>query len=280
MTGHVTSPAAALADRLPPWATLVRAPNPGPMTLDGTNTWVLRGPGAASALVVDPGPLDEDHLQRVAGLGPFAQILLTHGHRDHVEGAERLTELVGGVPIAAADHALCRDALPLEAGELGGQARDADLTVTVVPTPGHTVDSVCLLVEGGLERVVLTGDTILGRGTTVIATPDGDLGDYLDSLGVLREYPGVPALPGHGPALADCAVAATFYLDHRLARLDQVRQAIANGAKTADDIVAVVYADVDRSLRAAAVWSVQAQLAYLEAENGESPSVPSGLDSP
>jgi glyoxylase-like metal-dependent hydrolase (beta-lactamase superfamily II) len=280
MTGHVTSPAAALADRLPPWATLVRAPNPGPMTLDGTNTWVLRGPGAASALVVDPGPLDEDHLQRVAGLGPFAQILLTHGHRDHVEGAERLTELVGGVPIAAADHALCRDALPLEAGELGGQARDADLTVTVVPTPGHTVDSVCLLVEGGLERAVLTGDTILGRGTTVIATPDGDLGDYLDSLGVLRGYPGVPALPGHGPALADCAVAATFYLDHRLARLDQVRQAIANGAKTADDIVAVVYADVDRSLRAAAVWSVQAQLAYLEAENGESPSVPSGLDSP
>jgi glyoxylase-like metal-dependent hydrolase (beta-lactamase superfamily II) len=280
MTGHVTSPAAALADRLPPWATLIRAPNPGPLTLDGTNTWVLRGPGADTALVVDPGPLDEDHLQRVAGLGPFAQILLTHGHRDHVEGAERLTELVGGVPIAAADHALCRDALPLEAGELGGQARDADLTVTVVPTPGHTVDSVCLLVEGGLERAVLTGDTILGRGTTVIATPDGDLGDYLDSLEVLREFPGVPALPGHGPALADCGVAATFYLDHRQARLDQVRQAIANGAKTADDIVAVVYADVDRSLWPAAVWSVQAQLAYLEAENGESPSVPSGLDPP
>jgi glyoxylase-like metal-dependent hydrolase (beta-lactamase superfamily II) len=250
------------------------------MTLDGTNTWVLRGPGAASALVVDPGPLDEDHLRRVADLGPFAQILLTHGHHDHVEGVERLTELVGDVPVAAADHALCRDALPLEAGELGGQARDADLTVTVVPTPGHTVDSVCLLVEGGLERAVLTGDTILGRGTTVIATPDGDLGDYLDSLEVLREYPGVPALPGHGPALADCAVAATFYLDHRLARLDQVRQAIANGAETADDIVAVVYTDVDRSLWAAAVWSVQAQLAYLEAENGESPSVPSGLDSP
>jgi glyoxylase-like metal-dependent hydrolase (beta-lactamase superfamily II) len=280
MTGHVTSPAAALADRLPPWATLIRAPNPGPLTLDGTNTWVLRGPGADTALVVDPGPLDEDHLQRVAGLGPFAQILLTHGHRDHVEGAERLAELVGGVPIAAADHALCRDALPLEAGELGGQARDADLTVTVVPTPGHTVDSVCLLVEGGLERAVLTGDTILGRGTTVIATPDGDLGDYLDSLEVLREFPGVPALPGHGPALADCGVAATFYLDHRQARLDQVRQAIANGAKTADDIVAVVYADVDRSLWPAAVWSVQAQLAYLEAENGESPSVPSGLDPP
>jgi glyoxylase-like metal-dependent hydrolase (beta-lactamase superfamily II) len=250
------------------------------MTLDGTNTWVLRGPGADRALVVDPGPLDEAHLQRVADLGPVALILLTHGHPDHVEGAERLSDLLGGVPITAAAHALCHDALPLEAGELGGDARDADLTVTVVPTPGHTVDSVCLLVEGALERAVLTGDSILGRGTTVIATPDGDLGDYLDSLEVLRNYPGIPVLPGHGPALADCAAAASFYLAHRRARLDQVRQALANGAKTADDVVAVVYADVDRSLWTAAVWSVQAQLAYLEAENGESPAMPTGLDPP
>src|SRR3954451_6705135 len=84
----------AVLDGLPGWVTLVRAPNPGPMTLDGTNTWVLRAPGGG-AIVVDPGPLDEGHLRAVAGLGPVAAILLTHGHEDHTEGVPRLAELTG-----------------------------------------------------------------------------------------------------------------------------------------------------------------------------------------
>jgi glyoxylase-like metal-dependent hydrolase (beta-lactamase superfamily II) len=280
MGGRVTTPAAALADRLPGWATLVRAPNPGPMTLDGTNTWVLRMPSADRALVVDPGPLDDGHLAAVAALGPVALILVTHGHPDHVEGARRLSDQLDGAPITAADHALCRDFPPLAAGELGGAGRDAGLTVTVVPTPGHTADSVSLVAEGGLERAVLTGDTILGRGTTVVAQPDGDLGDYLASLEVLRGHPGIPVLPGHGPALADCAAAADFYLAHRRTRLDQVRAARANGAETAEDVVALVYAEVDRTLWPAAVWSVRAQLAYLDADNGESPSVDDGWERP
>jgi glyoxylase-like metal-dependent hydrolase (beta-lactamase superfamily II) len=147
-------------------------------------------------------------------------------------------------------------------------ARDAGLTVSVLPTPGHTADSVSLVAEGGVERAVLTGDTILGRGTTVVAEPDGDLRDYLSSLEVLRGYPGRPVLPGHGPALADCAAAADFYLAHRRTRLEQVRLARANGAETAEEVVARVYADVDRTLWPAAVWSVRAQLAYLDAETG------------
>ncbi|GAB3855916.1 hypothetical protein GCM10029963_51420 [Micromonospora andamanensis] len=117
------------------------------------------------------------------------------------------------------------------------------------------------------QRVVLTGDTILGRGTTVVAHPDGHLGDYLASLELLSTYRGIPALPGHGPALADCAAAADYYLAHRRARLDQVRTALDAGARTPAEVVAAVYADVDRSLWWAAEWSVRAQLEYLGRES-------------
>ncbi|GIF77124.1 MBL fold metallo-hydrolase [Asanoa siamensis] len=263
MTAHVTTPAAALAERLPEWATLVRAPNPGPMTLDGTNTWVLRAAPGAPAVVVDPGPLDEGHLRAIAAHGPIGTILATHGHPDHVEGLDRFAALTGA-PVV-------RDL---------GSREVAGLAVNAVPTPGHTADSVCFVVSAGGEQAVLTGDTILGRGTTVVAHPDGDLGAYLSSLSLLTAYAGHLALPGHGPALADCAVAARFYLAHRQARLDQVRQAVADGAKTAEDVVSVVYADVDPSLWPAATWSVQAQLAYLGVPTRESRRGSQGLDGP
>ena len=252
MTGHVTTPAAALAERLPEWVTLIRAPNPGPMTLDGTNTWVLRATPGAPAVVIDPGPLDEGHLQAIAAHGPIGTVLATHGHPDHVEGVARFAEISGA--------RLVRGVTEHEAAGLG---------ITAVATPGHTADSVCFLVESGGERAVFTGDTILGRGTTVVAHPDGDLGDYLASLALLETYPEFLALPGHGPPLADCAVAARFYLAHRRARLDQVRQALSDGAKTPEEVVAMVYADVDRSLWPAAEWSVRAQLAYLGVSSGE-----------
>lgn len=259
MTGHVTLPAAALANELPAWATLVRAPNPGPMTLDGTNTWVLRAPGNRSCLVVDPGPPHEGHLRAVADHGPVVAILLTHGHPDHTEGVPRLVELTGA-PVRALD----------------GPVELAGLAITPLPAPGHTADSVCFLV-GGDEPAVLTGDTILGRGTTVVAWPDGHLGDYLASLETLGALGEIPVLPGHGPPLADCAAAARFYLAHRHARLDQVRAARAAGAGSAEEIVAAVYADVDRALWPAAELSVRAQLEYLTGR--ESPGPGRGLDS-
>ncbi|MEV0714138.1 MBL fold metallo-hydrolase [Asanoa sp. NPDC050611] len=263
MTAHVTTPAAALAEGLPEWATLVLAPNPGPMTLDGTNTWVLRAEAGAPAVVVDPGPLDEEHLRAVAAHGPIGTVLATHGHHDHVEGLDRFAELTGATVV--------RDL---------GRRELAGLAISALPTPGHTADSVCFVVSAGGERAVLTGDTILGRGTTVVAHPDGDLGDYLASLELLMAYPEHLALPGHGPALADCAVAARFYLAHRRARLEQVREAVANGAKTAEEVVATVYADVDRTLWPAAEWSVRAQLAYLGVPSGESRRGSQRLDGP
>jgi len=249
MARHVTGSAAALLPELPSWVRLVRAPNPGPMTLDGTNTWVLSAPGSGAAVVVDPGPLDEGHLTAVTAHGPITTVLLTHGHPDHTDGLDRLVELTGATVLRGPD----------------GEVQEAGVTIRPLATPGHTADSVCFHARVGAEQpVVLTGDTILGRGTAIVAHPDGNLGDYLASLERLSELDGLPALPGHGPALADCGAAARFYLEHRRQRLEQVRAAVAAGARTPADVVAVVYADVDRSLWPAAEWTVRAQLAYLE----------------
>lgn len=245
----MTTPAAALLEQLPSWATLLRAPNRGPMTLDGTNTWVLRGTGAEETVIVDPGPDNADHLAIVAEHRPVAGILLTHAHPDHAEGVASFQAMTGAELRALAD---------------GEQWYAAGVTVTAIVTPGHTADSVSYLVEASGQRAMLTGDTILGRGTTVVAWPDGDLGAYLSSLERLATFDGIPALPGHGPALADCGVAARYYLSHRRARLEQVRAVVASGVRTPADVVAAVYADVDRSLWPAAEWSVRAQLAYLE----------------
>lgn len=241
-------------------ASVVLAPNPGPMTLEGTNTWVLRAPGARGCVVVDPGPLHEGHLALVAEQGPVEVVLLTHGHLDHSEGARRLAALTGA-PVRALDpaHRLGDEGL----GE-GDVVAAAGLELRVLATPGHTGDSLSFVLgAGGGDGAVLTGDTVLGRGTTVVAHPDGVLADYLASLRRLRELGDVTVLPGHGPELASAGVAAEQYLAHREARLEQVRAALEAGARTPDDVVAVVYADVDRALWTAARLSVQAQIAYL-----------------
>jgi glyoxylase-like metal-dependent hydrolase (beta-lactamase superfamily II) len=253
-------------------ARCVLAPNPSPMTLDGTNTWVIAEPGAQAAVVVDPGPADETHLRRVAGLATaggrrVGQILLTHGHSDHSAGARRLAGLTGA-PVRAADPAHRLGGEGLGPGDV---VSVAGCDIEVVPTPGHSGDSVCLLLPA--DRVLLTGDTVLGRGTTVIAG-DGALGDYLASLDRLRALAGsaglTALLPGHGPVLPDPAGTLDYYIDHRNERLREVTAALAAGDRTPAQIVARVYADVDRAIWPFAEWSVRAQLDYL-AGRGELP---------
>jgi len=244
-------------------ASVVLAPNPGPMTLEGTNTWVLRAPGSETCVVVDPGPLHEEHLAEVAAQGPVAVVLLTHGHLDHSEGASRFAELTGA-SVRALDPAHRLGDEGLSGGDV---VAAAGLEVRVLATPGHTADSLSFV----LQDAVLTGDTVLGRGTTVVAHPDGVLGDYLDSLRRLRELGDVTVLPGHGPELASAGRAAEQYLAHREARLEQVRAAVDAGAAGADEVVEQVYADVDRVLWPAARLSVLAQLAHLDLGGQDAP---------
>jgi glyoxylase-like metal-dependent hydrolase (beta-lactamase superfamily II) len=257
----------------------VLAPNPGPLTLEGTNTWVLGAPGDGEFLVVDPGPEDEEHLRRVvevvaasgAGVG---QILLTHGHLDHSAGARRLGELTGA-PVRALDPRRLFGGEGLRDGEV---VRASGVRVEVVAVPGHSSDSLAFVLtdddrseDGGEDGAgapcVLTGDTVLGRGTSLVAWPDGRLADYLASLRRLqvlaRTRPLGRVLPGHGPVLDDAGAVLAAYLRHREERLAQVRTALAEGARSAADVVRIVYAEVDPSLWPAAERSVRAQLDHL-----------------
>ncbi|MGQ0841286.1 MBL fold metallo-hydrolase [Actinokineospora sp.] len=263
----MTHPAYGVVREVTPFASVLLEDNPSIMTLDGTNTWLLRAPGSPTTVVVDPGDADEPHLERVlAAAGTVEAILITHHHADHVQGASWLARR-SGAPVRAFDPALCQDDGPLRHGETVALA---GLELAVLHTPGHTADSVCLAVEYGDQAAVLTGDTVLGRGTTVIAPPDGRLGQYLDSLRALACRPaGAAVLPGHGPDLPDLATVAAEYLSHREQRLDQIRAALAvlGQDATPRQVVEIVYADVDKSLWAPAEWSVHAQLDYLRAHD-------------
>ncbi|SDS71293.1 Glyoxylase, beta-lactamase superfamily II [Nocardioides scoriae] len=250
------------------------APNADVMTLDGTNTWVLREPGARRSVVVDPGPSDQGHLDAVAAAaGEVAVVLLTHHHLDHSEAAREFAERVGcGVRALDPAYRLGDEGL----GD--GDVVEVDgLEVRVVATPGHTADSLSFVLPA--EDAVLTGDTVLGRGTTVVAHPDGELGAYLgslDRLHALAEAQGLRAIwPGHGPVVDDALGVLDHYRAHRRDRLAQVEAALvgladarAEGQVTDEvlprRVVEIVYADVDPVLWGAAELSVRAQLAHLE----------------
>lgn len=266
MTGYVAMPAA-----MGPWtggafagAVCVLAGNPGPMTLDGTNTWLL-DVDEQSVVLVDPGPDDADHLEAVrVMLGDrwVRDIVLTHGHLDHSAGARQFGQTFGA-RVRALDGALGHERLgPGEVLTYG------EVEFHVMATPGHTADSVTLHLPA--SAAILTGDTILGRGTTVVAHPDGRLADYLESLRRLQDLVAdagaTQVWPGHGPALPDASAVIEAYLDHREQRLAEVAVAAADlpaGPGLPRAVVERVYADVPQMLWPAAELSVRAQLEYL-----------------
>ncbi|WP_256212569.1 MBL fold metallo-hydrolase [Arthrobacter sp. yr096] len=238
------------------------APNPGPMSLDGTNSYVIGAPGSTRVAVVDPGPEDEQHLSDLAAAGVVDVVLITHRHADHTEASARFHELTGA-PVRARSAEYCHGGDPLHDGEVlhvGG------VEIRVVATPGHTSDSLCFhLPKDGPTGSVLTGDTILGRGTTVLDYPDGKLGDYLASLDRLEALGAATLLPAHGPVLPALDEKCREYRDHREQRLDQIRTALENLGQDAsvEAVTDAVYPDVDPSVRWAAETSVAAQLDYL-----------------
>lgn len=238
------------------------APNPGPMSLRGTNSYLIAAPGSASVVVVDPGPEDDDHLAALAGEGRVELVLITHRHADHTAGAARFAGL-SGAPVRAASGAHCHAGSPLRDGET---VRAAGVTIQVLATPGHTSDSLCfVLPDDGPNGSVLTGDTILGTGTTVLDFPDGTLGDYLGSLDRLERLGPATVLPAHGPVLPALDATVRAYRAHREGRLAQIRAALAALGDDAgvQQITDAVYADVDPAVRRAAELSVAAQLQYL-----------------
>jgi glyoxylase-like metal-dependent hydrolase (beta-lactamase superfamily II) len=251
---------------LEPLVTRVLAPNPSGMTLDGTNTYVVGDPGSGQAVLVDPGPDDAAHLAAVERVlaGREARcvaVLVTHHHGDHAEAALPWGERFGA-PVAAADPAVAGPRGRVLAQ--GERLELAGTTIGVVPTPGHTPDHLAFRLESG---AVLVGDHVLGRGTSVVTHPEGDVVAYLESLRRVHDLGPSALYCGHGPELTeDPGAVLDFYLAHRAYREHQLLGALAEGARTVDELVATVYAEVPRQLWPAATQSTRATLAKLQVE--------------
>ncbi len=244
----------------------VLAPNPSPMTLDGTNTWLLGAPGSQELVLVDPGPDDPAHLESVQSAlaergAVVSVILLTHGHVDHSAGARLFSDALHA-PVRALDPDHRYGGEGLAAGDV---VAGGELAIEIVGTPGHSSDSLSFSIEDA--GVMLTGDTVLGRGTTVVAHPDGSLAEYLASLHRLKSLARASEahlmLPGHGPTVTEPEQLLDTYLAHRAERLEQVRLAIAAGATSPMDVVQQVYQPIPDAVIPAALASVRAQWDYL-----------------
>jgi len=233
-------------DRAPEGVVRVRAPNPSPLTLEGTNTYVVKG------WVVDPGPDDAGHLDRVLDTVPTGHgdrrlmgIVLTHDHPDHSGGAEELSRRIGGAPVV----------LP-RGGDRAGPFE-------AIATPGHTPDHVCLL----YGRTLFTGDTVLGEGSVFITPGEGSLAAYLDSLRRLLALELDVLCPGHGPFVSSPRERIEELLEHRLDRERRLEEALAAGARTGEDMLDAAWPEVPATLRPAAALTLEAHLEKLSEED-------------
>lgn len=234
----------------------ILAPNPGLRELEGTNTWVV---GDAPAIVIDPGPDDEGHLREVAAAaGRVGCIVLTHDHPDHAPGAAALSAATGARVWAARPPG---GGSRLREGQVISSGR---ASLTVVATPGHSPDSICLFAPG--ERALFTGDTVLGRGTSVIDPPEGDLIAYLRSLRRMRELEPRTLYPGHGPTVFRAIDKLDVYLEHRAMREEQVLAGLAEGPRSPEELVPAIYGDHPEEVHELAARSVLAHLIKLEGE--------------
>jgi glyoxylase-like metal-dependent hydrolase (beta-lactamase superfamily II) len=251
---------------LEPLVTRVLAPNPGSMSLDGTNTYVVGEPRSGRAVLVDPGPDDAVHLAAVEAVlaardAECVAVLVTHHHVDHAEAALPWAAHFGAEVAAGSAAVAGPRGRVLEPGE---RLNLAGTTIGVVPTPGHTRDHLAFRLESG---AVLVGDHVLGRGTSVVTHPEGDVRAYLDSLRRVHDLGPSALYCGHGPELTeDPGAVLDFYLAHRAYREHQLLDVLGQGPATVDELVATVYAEYPRQLWPAAAQSTRATLDKLRAE--------------
>ena len=241
----------------------VLAPNPGIRELEGTNTWIV---GDAPALVIDPGPDDRGHLAEVARTaGSVGAIALTHDHPDHAPGALPLAAMTGARVFAARPMKGPAEG-PTEVMERirGEQVSTGSVSLAVVATPGHTPDHVAFF--DARTGSLFTGDAVLGRGTSVIDPPEGDLAAYVRSLRRMRELGPRTIYPGHGPVVLRALAKLDEYLDHRTMREEQILTGLGDASRTPEELVAEIYADHPPELHALAARSVLAHLLKLEVE--------------
>jgi glyoxylase-like metal-dependent hydrolase (beta-lactamase superfamily II) len=236
----------------------ILAPNPGPFTLEGTNTWIV---GADPAIVIDPGPSEPPHLEAVIdAAGPIGAILLTHHHLDHAPGAAWLAVHAGAPVLAARPELEEREVVDGAVIEAGG------VSLRVVATPGHAPDHLAFLAEH--EGWLFTGDAVLGRGTSVVDPPEGDMAAYLRSLEALRALRPQRLYPGHGPVVERAPEWLDEYLEHRRMRERQVVDALrrTKDPRSPAELASEIYAGYPVELLAAAARSVLAHLQKLQDE--------------
>jgi len=243
----------------------IQAPNPGVMTIDGTNTWVI--PGPAGTVVIDPGPDEQSHLAAIRAQRPIVAVALTHRHADHSAAVESLAP---DAPVFAASARFAAGVDPVSEGQLfhrgGGDGGDG-VVLRVLHTPGHTEDSVCFAYEEAPNGPILfTGDTLLGgRYAGYVSRVGGDLGSFLESLERLAALAGYRGFPGHGPLIPDVASHARRALDYRRSRLATLAKYLAAGGGPDPDVVALDRYPDHPERRAPAAWMVQVELDYLAA---------------
>lgn len=233
------------------------APNPGPLTLSGTQTYLI-----GETAVLDPGPDITSHLEAIRAAMPRLEtILITHRHGDHAPGAVPLKGMTGA-RIVAPENVLSDDVVDVRVH--GGELLTIEgESIEVIATPGHTNEHVCYLTANG---DLFTGDTILGEGTTAIFPPDGHMGDYLRSLELLRSKNPKRIYPAHGPVRDDAVALIGEYIEHRLLRERQVLEAVESGARTVEEMRARIYPELDERLHKAAQIQIEAHLIKLREE--------------